>query len=142
MTEADDRRQLVKMRLEQAKQTLKDSRCLLTGDEHSARSVVNRAYYAAFYAVMALLQTIGKVPRKHQGAISLFELEFVKTGELPKEMSKWLRTLFRMRMDDDYMVLEDVTVEEAEQAVETSERMIETIGKYLVKTDWICDSGI
>ncbi|NLX12416.1 MAG: HEPN domain-containing protein [Phycisphaerales bacterium] len=141
MTEADDRRQLVKMRLEQARQTLKDGRSLLAADMLSTRSVVNRAYYAAFYAVMALLQTIGKVPRKHQGAISLFELEFVKTGELPKEMSKWLRTLFRMRMDDDYMVMEDVTVEEAEQALGTSERMIEAIGTYLVKTDWIHDNG-
>jgi len=34
-----------------------------------------------FYAVLALLQKIGKVPRKHSGAISLFDTELVLKGE-------------------------------------------------------------
>jgi uncharacterized protein (UPF0332 family) len=35
-----------------------------------------------FYAVLALLQKVGKVPRKHSGAISLFDTEFVRKGRL------------------------------------------------------------
>ena len=43
-----------------------------------------------FYAVMALLQTIGKVASKHAGVISLFDKEFVHAGVFPVEMSRAL----------------------------------------------------
>jgi len=51
-------------------------------------SVINRAYYAMFYAVLALLQSIGKVAGKHTGAIGLFDTEFVLKGALSREMSR------------------------------------------------------
>jgi len=65
-----------------------------------ARTVVNRAHYAAFYAVLALLQTIGKTPRKHKGALTLFDTEFIRTGLLSKELSGALHELFDARQID------------------------------------------
>jgi uncharacterized protein (UPF0332 family) len=59
---------LIKHRLEQAEESLKDAEVLLDGDR-SPRSIINRSYYAMFYAVLALLQKIGRVPHKHSGAI-------------------------------------------------------------------------
>jgi len=53
-------RALVSRRMEQATECLEDGRYLLTANR-GARTVVNRAYYAAFYAVLALLQTTGAV---------------------------------------------------------------------------------
>lgn len=52
----------------------------------SRRSVMNRLYYAMFYAVLALLQEKEMGTSKHSGAIALFDREFVKTGTFPKEM--------------------------------------------------------
>jgi len=55
---------LTRYRLEQAQTALEDGRFLLEG-AHSPQNIVNRAYYAMFYAALALLQQIGKVPSKH-----------------------------------------------------------------------------
>ena len=49
-----DRETLSRYRLEQAEETLADARMMLAGGA-SARSVVNRSYYAMFYGVLALL---------------------------------------------------------------------------------------
>jgi len=57
---------LVRYRLEQADAALGDAKFLLEGNR-SPQSIVNRAYYAMFYAALALLQKIGKVPSKHAG---------------------------------------------------------------------------
>jgi uncharacterized protein (UPF0332 family) len=59
---------LVNYRLEQAQTALEDGKFLLEGGR-SPQSIVNQAYYAMFYAALALLQKIGKVPSKHTGVI-------------------------------------------------------------------------
>ncbi len=83
---SEDIRQLVQGRIEQAVESLADAKTLLTTGR-GGRSIVNRSYYAMFYCVLALLQTINKTPRKHQCAISFFGREFVHRGLLPKELS-------------------------------------------------------
>ena len=60
---------LVRYRLEQADAALADARFLLEGNR-SPQSIVNRAYYAMFYAALALLQKVGKVPSKHAGPLA------------------------------------------------------------------------
>jgi uncharacterized protein (UPF0332 family) len=50
---AEDIRQLVQGRIEQAVESLADAKTLLTTGR-SGRSVVNRSYYAMFYCVLAL----------------------------------------------------------------------------------------
>jgi uncharacterized protein (UPF0332 family) len=51
---SDDIAELVKYRLEQAEAALADADFLLEGNR-SPQSIVNRAYYAMFYATLALL---------------------------------------------------------------------------------------
>jgi uncharacterized protein (UPF0332 family) len=63
--------------------------------QHSVRAAVNRAYYAMFYAVLALLAQRRQETSKHAGAISLFDREFVKPGVFPRELSQWLHHAFR-----------------------------------------------
>jgi uncharacterized protein (UPF0332 family) len=95
------------------------------------RTAVNRAYYAAFYAVLALLQTIGKAPRKHRGAIGLFDTEFIRTGLLPKELSMTLHQLFDARQEDDYRRFDPVTIEEANDLLGIAERFVRAVRKHL-----------
>jgi len=87
---------LIKHRLDQAETALDDGKFLLDGGR-SPQSVTNRAYYAMFYAVLALLQKIGKVPSRHTGAISIFDTEFVMKDIFPKELSKNLHKAFELR---------------------------------------------
>ena len=79
--------QLITYRLEQAEVSLEDARFFLNGNR-SPQSIVNRSYYAMFYASLALLQKISKIPSKHSGVISLFDTEYVLKGIFPKELSK------------------------------------------------------
>ena len=82
-----DKQELSAYRLARARETLQDAH-LLTEQGGTPGSIINRAYYAMFYAVLALLTSLGKGASKHSGAIAMFDQLFVKTGELPKNMSK------------------------------------------------------
>jgi uncharacterized protein (UPF0332 family) len=62
--------------------------------------------------VLALLRTIGKTPRKHKGALALFDTEFIKTGLLPEELSATLHRLFDARQKNDYRRVDPVLLEE------------------------------
>lgn len=103
---------LIKYRLEQAQTALEDGKFLLEG-KRSPQSIVNRAYYAMFYAALALLQQIGKVPSKHTGVISLFDTEFVVKGIFPKELSKDFHKAFELRQMFDYRGLEPASAAKA-----------------------------
>ncbi len=80
---------LIKHRLKQADGSIEEAEVLLRGGM-SMRGVMNRLYYAMFYAVLALLQEKEMGTSKHIGAISMFDMEFIKTGIFDKDMSKTL----------------------------------------------------
>ena len=121
---------LVATRLAQAEATLRDAEILHTGNG-DPRSTVNRSYYAAFYAVLALLQIIKKVPRSHDGAVSLFDAQFIRTGLLKKRFSEILHQLFRARLEDDYERLDPVTRREAEKALKTAGEFVAEVRRYI-----------
>jgi uncharacterized protein (UPF0332 family) len=121
---------LVKHRLEQAGTALEDARFLLDG-ERSPQSIINRSYYAMFYAVLALLQTIDKVPSKHAGVISLFDREFVLKNQFPKELSKDLHKAFELRQVADYKAIEPTSIEKAEDLLNKADRFVKAIREYL-----------
>ena len=87
-------------RLERAQETLEDARILANSERWNA--CVNRLYYACFYAVSALLIKEGYSSSKHTGVRSLFNLHFVKTGVVPKELARIYNDLFERRQESDY----------------------------------------
>jgi len=110
---------LVTYRLEQARNALDDAQYLLVG-KRSPQSIINRSYYAMFYATLALLQKVGKVPSKHSGVISLFDTEFALKGIFPKELSKNFHKAFELRQLSDYKVIEDASLDKAEEVLNNS----------------------
>ncbi|QXD17184.1 transposase [Rhodocaloribacter litoris] len=78
--------------MEQATDALQVARTLI--DAGLPRDAVNRAYYAIFYGVLALLVTRRLGTSKHSGALTLFSREFVKKGLLPPEMTRLARRAF------------------------------------------------
>ena len=105
---------LITYRLEQAQTALDDAKYLLDG-KRSPQSIINRSYYAMFYATIALLQKVGKIPSKHAGVISLFDKEFVKKEVFPKELSKDFHRAFELRQISDYRTTKPLEREHAEQ---------------------------
>jgi uncharacterized protein (UPF0332 family) len=88
-----EEKSLQKIRLQQAEETLADCRGMLKIGG-SGRSIINRAYYAAYYAILALLVAAEETPRRHNHAISLFDRLYVKTGKLSKATSIQIHQLF------------------------------------------------
>ena len=122
---------MIAVRMQQADETLNDARILMESEKGSNRTIVNRAYYAAFYALLGLLLTRNEKPRKHSGAISIFDREFIRTGIFDKRLSQCLHELFDARMEDDYVTYEPVSRQEAEAAMVMSEEFVVTIRAYL-----------
>ena len=78
MTDKDKINKLMQYRIRQADESLEEMG-LLKETGH-IRGALNRAYYAMFYALQALiLQNKIKIS-KHSGVISFFDKEYVKTG--------------------------------------------------------------
>ena len=121
---------LIQYRLEQAEAALDDAKYLLDGNR-SPQSVVNRAYYAMFYAALALLQKAGKIPSKHAGAIGLFDTEFVVKGAFPRELSRDFHKAFELRQASDYRVLQSPTRENADETWQRTARFVHAVKEHL-----------
>jgi uncharacterized protein (UPF0332 family) len=100
VTDAEKVDALVRYRLEQADEALAAARLNLTNGLQ--RSAVNRAYYAMFYGVLALLATRQSETSRHSGAITQFDQLYVKPALLPRDFSRWLHDAFLNRQAADY----------------------------------------
>ena len=133
MTEdAFDKNALIQYRLEQAQETLLDARVLYEHERRPA-SIVNRAYYAMFYATLALLVMVGKSSSKHIGVISFFDSEFVKKNIFPKEMSRMLHAAFETRQEGDYQNPAKIDREKAAEVLKDAEEFLKVIEEKLLQ---------
>jgi uncharacterized protein (UPF0332 family) len=121
-----------RLRLEQARESLKEAKTL---QENSLfRGTVNRAYYAMFYAVMALAAQKDYVAGKHSGMIAFFDREFVKTGIFPPAFSRSLHLGFDRRQSSDYGEVWAVDEAEAAAGVEEAAAFVREVEAYLKKS--------
>ncbi len=126
----EERKALIDYRLEQAQEALQDGK-LLWEQGGSVRSVINRAYYAMFYALLALLASVGKGSSKHSGVIALFDREFVKTGLFSKEDSKTVHKAFKLRQVGDYKEFAPVEPQDAEELLRKAEDFVQKVKAFL-----------
>lgn len=125
----EDKNNIIGYRLEQAQIAVDDAIYLNAGGR-SPQSIVNRCYYAMFYATLALLQDIGKAPTKHSGIISLFDTEYVIKGIFPRELSKDLHKAFELRQSSDYKVRPTMSEERVKEEIEKASRFVEAVKSY------------
>ena len=116
-------------RMKQARETLEEAEALF--DQDYWRGTINRAYYAMFYAVLALAASKGVVISKHTHAISFLDKEFVRKGIFPKEISRALHVWFDERQTNDYGEIWDIDYTEAETALKEAKTFVKTISDYL-----------
>ena len=127
---ADDRQILIDYRLEQAQRTLEQARILAREEQWDG--VVNRAYYAMFYAALALLLTKGLGSSKHSGVLSLVDREFVKPGIVHRNVSMMLRDAFNQRQKSDYSELIPTSESRAREILKNAERCIEQLSATII----------
>ncbi len=123
---------LIQYRLKEADDSIREAEVLLK-EGMSTRAVMNRLYYAMFYAVLALLQEKQVGTSKHAGAISIFDKEFIKSGVFDKELSLVLHRAFELRQKGDYMEQADVVKEDIDEIFPKAIDFVNKIKEYLLK---------
>lgn len=119
----------VHARIKQARETLEEAETLFNQDYW--RGTINRAYYAMFYAVLALAASKGVVISKHTHAISFLDKEFIKKGVFPREISRTFHVWFDERQTNDYGEIWDIELTEAETALREAKSFVKSISDYL-----------
>ena len=88
---------------------------------------MNRLYYAAFYAVSALLHNYGYTAKSHTGAKYLFSLHFVKTQLFSIDDGVLYSKLEAYRNNGDYDDMFDFDKETVEPLLEPTINFIKRI---------------
>ncbi|MEX2662865.1 MAG: HEPN domain-containing protein [Vicinamibacterales bacterium] len=131
MTDAEKIAALVEYRLEQANEALAAAALNLTNALQ--RSAINRAYYAMFYAVLALLASRTIETSRHTGAIAQFDLLYVKPEVFRADLSRWLHKAFLHRQAADYGAEQTLTRPEIEALIAQAREFVGEVRGYFTR---------
>jgi len=123
------RNDVVRYRLQRAREALEDARVLANASRWSA--CVNRLYYACFYAVSALLLQDGLSSTKHTGVRSLFNHHFVKTDKVSRVLAQVFNDLFARRQESDYLDFVQLEADQVQPWIAGAEQLVEHVASLL-----------
>lgn len=123
----EEREAVVTYRLEKAAKTMEQAKCNLP--MHFWELVANRMYYAAYYAVSALLIANGHIAKTHETIVRVFGLQFVKTGMFSSEQGRLYNKLFSLRLTGDYNDHYDLEESDVLPLVVPTEQLIADVSK-------------
>ena len=112
----------IQYRIKRARETYKDAQTLF--EMGSINSCVNRLYYSAFYATVALLLKKNIKVKSHKGVQQKLGEEFVLKGLISKDLAKAYSILSDYRHKSDYDDL-------FEFDSELVEKLFEPIAEYI-----------
>lgn len=118
-----------KYRLERAKQDLSDAEFNYKNRRYLNAN--NRAYYAIFHAIRAVLATKRIDFKRHKDVLAYFNQHFVKTEIFPRSISRKISQASKIREDSDYDDEFIPTDEETRTQIDTAKELIELVEKYL-----------
>ena len=121
----EERYDVVAYRIEKANETMEQVKGILP--LHYWALIANRLFYAAYYAVSALLIAYGHRVKSHEGTVTQFGLHFAKEGIVPMEMGRFYSRLFEVRLTGDYKDNYNLTEEDVLPLVEPTERLISMV---------------
>jgi uncharacterized protein (UPF0332 family) len=130
VTSDEKKRDLALYRLQQAEESIDEAKFLFDGNK-SPRSIINRAYYAMFYSVLALLIFEPYSSSKHSGVLSYFNRRFIKDGILPEDLGRAVSKAFDLRQRGDYREQYEVTREEVSPFLDWAQRFIDSVKNHL-----------
>lgn len=118
----ENRRDIVSYRIERAFIALEQAKKNL--QINCLEVTANQLYYAAYYAVSALLIAYEIRTKSHEGNICQFGQHFVQTGVFPSEMGRFLNRLFHMRLTGDYDDYFSLTEDDVESKIQPTEEFV------------------
>lgn len=117
--------EISKVRFDHAKECLRDAKLLLAGESY--RSAANRAYYAIFHAMRAVLALDGVDMKHHSGIISEFRKRYIKTGVFDASLSE----LSDVREGSDYNDFFIVSKADTAEQVQAAGTFLTAVETYL-----------
>ena len=126
----DNRKQdLSNYRLLQAEDSIKAAQMSFANGLY--KDSINRSYYAAFYAVKAVLALEEVDFKRHKDAIGYFNKTYVATEKFSKELGRKIEMLKQLCEKSDYDDFYIAGKEEAENQIKTALMMIQEVKKYV-----------
>lgn len=92
---------------------------------------INRSYYAAFYAIKAVLALEEIDFKRHKDAVAYFNKTYVATEIFSREMGKKLGRLKQERESSDYDDFYVASLTDATDQYNSAKLIIDEIEKYL-----------
>ena len=122
------RKDMVMHRIRVAKEDLETARILVDASQY--RGANNRAYYAIYHAIDAVLAIEGKAFKRHKDTLGYFNKYYVATNIFPRDLGRRVVKAEEIRHASDYDTFYIASKEVTLQQVETAEQLI----------DLVCDS--
>lgn len=126
---------LSQVRFHHAQDCLNDAKTLL--DNNSYKGAANRAYYAIFHGMRAVLALDHIDKKHHSGIISEFRRRYIKTAVFPVEFSRIISVLEGTRTDSDYDDFFIISKEEVVEQIADAEVFLVGIKEYLLAANVI-----
>lgn len=93
-------------------------------------ATANRAYYACYYSLIALLYTHEVYAKTHQGTKAKFSELFIRSGIFPANLSDSITMLFDYRQEADYDLDADISMEEAQMLIDKATEIFSLCQTY------------
>ena len=103
---------LARYRLNQAKENIEEAEALFSINKFKGAN--NRAYYAIFHAIKAVLALEQTDFKRHSSVIAYFNKEYISKGIFDKELGKRVSEASFYREKSDYVDFYIVTKEESQ----------------------------
>lgn len=120
---------LSKHRLASAKDAIEEGELLLRSNKYKGAN--NRAYYAIFYSIRAILALDGFDSKKHSGVIAKFNENYIKTQKFSANYGKLVKNASIIRNNSDYDDFFIATKEQAEKQIEDAKQFYGAVEIFL-----------
>ena len=125
----ESRKALSEYRLERAEECLKSAEELKSIEDYT--TVANRAYYAMFHAMRAVMALDGEDRKKHSGVVAYFQENYIKSGIFDKEFSYAIKNAFTVRQESDYEDFYVVSKSDAVEQLDNAIKFVAAVDKYI-----------
>lgn len=123
--------ELAKYRLERAKQDVSDTELLYKNNSLLAAN--NRAYYAIFHAIQAVLSLERVDFKRHKDVIGYFNKNYINTEIFPRALGRKIGQAFQIREDSDYDYKFIPKIEQTAYQLDTAKELIKLVEEYISK---------
>lgn len=127
----EDRRQIVMLQKDNARQALREAQVMM--DNCFWNAAINRMYYACYYVVSGLMVKHGIETTSHAGIRQMLGLHFIRTGKLSVNAGNIFSNLFSKRQSGDYDVFSDFDRDTAETLYPQAETFVKLIEDLIDK---------